>query len=54
MLGDPVTVSDYGEKMVQGTDTPLVYRFDNGHDGDQWTIVFQNGVATEVVHMGID
>lgn len=54
LLGDPETISDYGEKKGQGVDDPLVYRFDSGWDGNQWTILFRNGIVTEVKHIGID
>ena len=30
ILGDPETISDYGQKKGHGADDPLVYRFDSG------------------------
>ena len=54
MVGDPETISDYGEKVGQGPDAPLVYRFDNGMDGDQWTIEFTNRIVTKVTHTMLD
>ena len=54
LLGDPETISDYGIKQGQGGDDPLVYRFDSGFGGNQWTILFQNGVVTKVENEGLD
>ena len=54
LLGDPETISDYGKKQGGGEDAPLVYIFDNGMDGDQWTLLFQNGIVTKVEHTGIE
>ena len=54
LLGDPKTISDYGEKRGKGADDPLVYRFDSGWGGNQWTVLFQNGAVTGVKHTGLD
>ena len=54
LLGDPETISDYGQKKGQRADDPLVYRFDSGWGGNQWTVLFRNGMVTEVKHFGID
>ena len=53
-LGDPETISDYGQKRGKGPNDSLVYRFDTGTDGAQWTLQFQNGVVSNVAHLGID
>lgn len=40
LLGDPATVSDYGEAAEKGLSSPLVYVFDTGFGGLQYTIGF--------------
>lgn len=43
ILGDPATVSDYGEPSADRPDSPLVYRFDHGYGGNQYTLGFDGG-----------
>jgi len=54
LLGDPATISDYGQKMKEGADDPLVYRFYSWRSENQWTISFREGVVVKVKHGGID
>ena len=54
LLGDPETISDYGMKIAEGADAPLVYLFDSGFGGNQWTILFQDAVVTKVEHVGLE
>lgn len=42
MLGDPSSISDYGVKAKTEKDADLVYRFDSGLGGWQYTIKFRN------------
>jgi len=42
ILGDPTSISDYGVKAKQEKDADLVYRFDSGFGGWQFTIKFRN------------
>ena len=53
LLGDPKTISDYGEEKGEGADDPLVYRFDAGDSGYQWTIFFREGTVVEVEEAGL-
>ena len=53
LLGDPETISDYGEEKGEGADDPLVYRFDSGDGGYQWTISFEAGTVVEVEEAGL-
>jgi hypothetical protein len=49
MLGDPATVSDYGESAGNDPDSPLVYIFDSGLGGLQYTLGFDKlGTVTRV------
>ena len=54
MLGDPKTVSSYGIAAQPGENTPLVYRFDSGFGGGQYTLHFTNGVVAKVEEQGLD
>ena len=54
MLGDPKTVSSYGIAAQPGENTPLVYRFDSGFGGWQYTLHFTNGVVAKVEEQGLD
>ncbi len=54
MLGDPKTVSSYGIAAQPGENTPLVYRFDSGFGGWQYTLQFTNGVVEKVEEQGLD
>lgn len=42
ILGDPASISGYGVKAKQEKDADLVYRFDSGLGGWQYTIKFRN------------
>lgn len=46
LLGDPATISDYGQRA--DPDSPLVYRFDSGYGGWQYTIGFLGGKVDRV------
>ena len=49
LLGDPATISDYGRPAGKDPADPLVYRFDTGLGGWQFTIGFdRRGRAIEV------
>ena len=41
LLGDPATISDYGQPVTEGPNSTLVYRFDSGLGGWQYTIGFE-------------
>ena len=43
ILGDPATLSDYGIKNQAKEDSDLVYLFDSGFGGAQYTLKFRNG-----------
>lgn len=45
ILGDPSSISDYGVKVKTGKDADLVYRFDSGYGGWEFTIKFRNDRA---------
>lgn len=48
VLGDPKTISGYGVAAKDGPDAPLVYSFDTGFGGVQFTIHFKDGFVTRV------
>ena len=48
LLGDPKTISDYGQPGAPDPDSPLVYRFGTGRGGVQYTLCFKNGRVQEV------
>ncbi|GEM_PF-5200061 len=48
VLGDPMTISGYGVAAKDDADGPLVYRFDTGRGGVQFTIHFKDGLVTRV------
>ena len=54
LLGDPATISDYGVPAEPGQDKPLVYRFDCGEDGVEYTFAFENGKVVAVEELGMD
>ena len=54
ILGDPKTVSSYGIAAQPGENTPLVYRFDSGYGGWQYTLHFTNGVVFRFKEEGFD
>ena len=54
ILGDPTSISDYGVKAKQEKDADLVYRFDSGFGGWQFTIKFRNDRVWVVQADGID
>ena len=51
LLGSPAAISDYGIKAKPGPDEPLVYRFDTGWGGRQYTLQFRE---EKVVALKID
>lgn len=48
LLGDPATISDYGIRAKPGPDEPLVYRFDTGLGGLEYTLQFRKGKVVAV------
>jgi hypothetical protein len=54
ILGDPKTISDYGIAASLDPDSPLVYRFDSGWGGWQYTLQFRSGRVSKVVADGLD
>lgn len=54
LLGDPKTISSYGVAAAPGGHTPLVYRFDSGYGGWEYTLHFTNGVVTRVEEQSLD
>ena len=54
ILGDPATISDYGIKAKAEKDSDLVYRFDSGFGGWQFTIKFRDGRVWATQADGID
>lgn len=54
ILGDPKTISDYGIAASPGADSPLVYRFDTGWGGHQYTVHFQGNRVTKVTESDLD
>lgn len=54
ILGDPATVSDYGQAAGSDKSSPLVYRFDSGWGGLQYTISFRNGQVYRVQVDGLN
>jgi len=48
VLGDPRTISDYGVAARDEPDAPLVYKFDTGFSGMQYTIHFAAGRVVRV------
>jgi hypothetical protein len=53
LLGEPGTVSDFGVARAGRTDSPLIYRFDTGKDGRQYTVVFNGGKVVRVTVTGL-
>ncbi|MEX0715798.1 MAG: hypothetical protein WD066_04390 [Planctomycetaceae bacterium] len=53
ILGDPATISDYGQRPADRPDSPLVYRFDHGYGGYQYTLGFDSGRVCEIRVQGI-
>lgn len=45
MLGDPRTISDYGIAADTKPDSPLIYRFDSGLGGWEYTLEFRAGLV---------
>ena len=54
LLGDPKTISDGGITAGTEVDSPLIYRFDSGLGGWQYTLVFRNGVVLELKEEGLN
>lgn len=54
ILGDPKTISDYGIAASPTPDSSLVYRFDSGFGGYQYTLHFHSGRVTKVSEEGLD
>ena len=54
LLGDPKTLSSYGVAAEPGQDTPLVYRFDSGYGGWQYTLHFTNGVVSRLEKQSLE
>lgn len=48
LLGDPATISDYGQRAGADPDSPMIYRFDTGYGGIQYTIGFSGGKVDRV------
>jgi hypothetical protein len=48
LLGDPSTISGYGKRAGPDPDSPLVYVFDSGYGGSQYTIGFLGGKVNRV------
>ena len=48
ILGDPGTISDYGEPARPELDDPLIYHFDSGYHGLKYTLEFEGGRAVSV------
>ena len=48
LLGDPATISDYGKPAGKGSSSPLVYVFDMGLGGLEFTISFDKQVPPKV------
>lgn len=53
LLGDPRTISGYGEKMGPGRDDPIEYRFDTGWWGRGYIVEFEDGKVSKVRSFGI-
>ena len=53
LLGDPATISGYGIPAEPGPDEPLIYRFDCGFGGVQYTLPFEDGKVVSVEEFGI-
>ena len=49
LLGEPSTISDYNRKAVDKPDAPLVYVFDSGFGGWQYTLTFVRGTCVGIV-----
>ncbi len=47
ILGDPATISDYAAP-AKADDKTLIYRFDSGYGGLQFSISFRNDIAHTV------
>ena len=54
LLGDPKTISAYGVPMAAGDDAPIVYRYDTGFGGCQYTLRFKRGRVTKLQTQGLD
>jgi hypothetical protein len=54
ILGDPASISGYGVKAKPEKDADLVYRFDSGYGGWQFTIKFRNDRVCAIQAEGID
>jgi hypothetical protein len=54
ILGDPRTISDYGIAASPAPDSSLVYRFDSGFGGYQYTLHFNADRVTKVFEEGLD
>lgn len=54
LLGDPKTISSYGVAAEPGQNSPLVYRFDSGYGGGQYTLHFTNGVVTRLEEQSLE
>lgn len=48
LLGDPATISSYGKRAGSDPDSPLVYVFDSGYGGFQYTIGFEGGKVNRI------
>ncbi len=53
ILGDPATTSDYGQAAGKGPSRPLVYRFDSGRGGWQYTLSFRDNEVYRVQADGL-
>src|SRR5262245_4822966 len=54
LLGDPATISDYGEPAGKDPTSPLVYVFDTGFGGLSYTISFDAQVPPKVDQVRVD
>ncbi len=54
VLGDPKTISDYGIAAGKGDDAPLIYVFDHGWGGCQYTLHFKDSRVVEVEEIGLE
>lgn len=54
MLGDPETISSFGIAAGDKDRSTLVYRFDTGWGGSEYTLLFDNGVVSSLRVGGIN
>ncbi len=54
LLGDPQSISSYGVSAQPQPDAPLVYRFDSGFGGWEYTLNFTNGVVARFETQSLD